>query len=130
MLLVIQPHHLLRMAMLRQPDQPHFAGGGAPGDFDEPVGRWLRSREDAREAGGPLHPAPMTPTTLDLRAQRGKVCRHASRAAQPQFLATIVQHRHRRFGRKPLGVAVQIAIHHQVADQNNLALGKPVNDLN
>ena len=53
-----------------------------------------------------------------------------TRAAQPAVLVLVMQDRHRRIRAEPLGVAVQVTVQHQVADQHDPAGRQAFDNLN
>jgi hypothetical protein len=63
----------------------------------------------------------MTPTTCDGAAEGGQIGRHAAATAEAIFLMLIMEDGDRRFGAEAFGVAVEIAVDHEVAQQHDLA---------
>ena len=65
----------------------------------------------------------------DAHAQRRQVGRDVARAAEAGFLALEVQDRHRRLGREAVGVAVEVAVGHEVAQHHDAAAGEGLGDV-
>ena len=59
----------------------------------------------------------------EVQSQR----RDASRAAKAVFLALKMEHRDRRIVAEPFGVPVNVAVQHEIADQDDFGGGQVLN---
>ena len=98
MVLVVEPDHLLRVAVLGEADEAHLGDGRAVGGLDRAVDRSRRSDARCSRTCLPVSSAPTTPTTLNVGPERRQVGRDVARAAEAELFALEVQHRHRRSG--------------------------------
>jgi hypothetical protein len=125
---VVEPHHLLRVTVLGQAHQTHLGDGGARGGGKDTTGIGATGGELAADlsAGGVFADHA---DDAALAAQTAQTGGDAAGAAKGGLFVIKVQDGHGGFLRKPLGVAEEVAVKHQVAQQQHPLAGKPVDKL-
>ena len=125
--LKVEADHLLRMSVLSGADEAHLAGGGAVA-FDQAgdIGMNL-TEQPAKGPAGVV--AAKGADDGDFCGEGGQISGDAGGSAEAKLLFFKMQHRHRRFGAEAVGAAVEIAVDHQVADQNHPALWQVLHQL-
>jgi hypothetical protein len=111
--LVIDPDHLLGAG-----DDAHLADGRAAGALHHPVldpRIGAEQRPELRPRGIP----PEQPDQHRAAAEGGDVARHVAGAARHRHQPALAQHGHRRLGRDALHLAIEEAVEHGIAEDED-----------
>jgi hypothetical protein len=68
--------------------------------------------------------------TGDLDTELAEASGHTARASYALFLSSFGEHLDRRFRADTVGIAVDVTIQHQIADQQNLLAADGLDELN
>ncbi|MFO0972060.1 MAG: hypothetical protein U1A27_01295 [Phycisphaerae bacterium] len=124
----VDADHLLAVAMLGQSDEARLARGGAAGPVEQAARGCAASHQKGSHvsAGGVIAE---DAETGDRVAQGGDVGRDRAGAAKGGLFADNADDGHGRFGADAFGVAVEVGVEHEVADDGDRGSAGGVEEL-